>query len=111
MMPNKNLLIRLCFDPTTREWKVLQPLPTARGGLAAAAVRNKIHVFGGEQPTSTFGEHEIYDPETDTWSVGPTMPTPRHGLAAATLNNRIYVVAGGPNPGGSYSNINEVFVQ
>jgi hypothetical protein len=37
------------------------------------------------------------------------MPTPRHGLAAIVLEGRIHVVSGGPQPGGSYSDVHEVF--
>jgi len=38
------------------------------------------------------------------------MPTPRHGLAAVAVGDRIYVISGGPRPGGSFSNANEVFL-
>jgi N-acetylneuraminic acid mutarotase len=97
------------FDPQTGQWHFSKPLPTARGGLAASVLAGKIHVFGGERPTATFGEHEIYDPAADTWISGPPLPTPRHGLAAVTFRNKIYVLSGGPKPGGSHSNIIEIF--
>jgi hypothetical protein len=38
------------------------------------------------------------------------MPTGRHGLASAMVNDRVYVISGGPSPGGSFSNVNEMFV-
>jgi hypothetical protein len=37
------------------------------------------------------------------------MPTARHGLAAVAIDNMIYVIGGGPEPGGSGSNLNEIF--
>ncbi len=38
------------------------------------------------------------------------MPTARHGLAAAaSIGDRIFVVGGGPQPGGSAVNLNEIF--
>jgi hypothetical protein len=37
------------------------------------------------------------------------MPTARHGLGAAVLGGSIYVIAGGPQPGATFSSANEVF--
>lgn len=37
------------------------------------------------------------------------MPTTRHGLGAAVFGNSIYVISGGPQPGTSFSSVNEVF--
>ncbi|MBI2973452.1 MAG: galactose oxidase, partial [Armatimonadetes bacterium] len=69
-----------------------------------------IYVFGGElgQPT-TYAENEAYDPASNTWSSKAPLPTARHGLAAVTAGDRIYVISGGPRPGGSFSNVNEVY--
>jgi len=38
------------------------------------------------------------------------MPTARHGLGSAVVQGRIYVISGGPTPGGSFSDLNEVFI-
>lgn len=38
------------------------------------------------------------------------MPTARHGLVAVANDNKIYVIGGGPNPGGSSSSANEIFL-
>jgi len=38
------------------------------------------------------------------------MPTARHGLGSAVLDQRFYVISGGPTPGGSYSDRNEIFI-
>jgi Kelch motif. len=37
------------------------------------------------------------------------MPTSRHGLGAASVQNKIYVIGGGPQPGLSVTNANEIF--
>jgi hypothetical protein len=37
------------------------------------------------------------------------MPTARHGLVAVSIDDKIYVIGGGPEPGGSGSNLNEIF--
>ncbi|MGE0469394.1 MAG: hypothetical protein AB7L09_10170 [Nitrospira sp.] len=37
------------------------------------------------------------------------MPTARHGLGSAVVQRRIYVISGGLTPGGSFSDLNEVF--
>jgi hypothetical protein len=37
------------------------------------------------------------------------MLTARHGLGSAVVDGRIHVISGGPTPGGSFSNVNEVF--
>jgi hypothetical protein len=37
------------------------------------------------------------------------MPTGRHGLGSAAVQGHIHVISGGPTPGGSFSNVHEVF--
>ena len=37
------------------------------------------------------------------------MPTSRHGLAAVSIGNKIFVIGGGPEPGLSVSNVNEIY--
>jgi hypothetical protein len=37
------------------------------------------------------------------------MPTARHGLAAVAVDDKVYVIGGGPEPGGSQTNLNEIF--
>jgi len=66
-------------------------------------------VFGGESDEGTFRQNEMYDPARDMWQAMALMPTGRHGLGSAAVQGRIYVISGGPTPGGSFSNLNEVF--
>jgi hypothetical protein len=37
------------------------------------------------------------------------MSTAPHGLAAVEIGDKIYVVGGGPEPGLSVTNVNEIF--
>jgi N-acetylneuraminic acid mutarotase len=102
------------FDPASNTWTTRQPMPQARGGLAAATHKGKLYVFGGEQwvpEQKVFADSWVYDPAKDQWQALPPMPTARHGLGAATLNNRIHLVGGGLRVGGNAaSDVHEVLV-
>jgi len=97
------------YDPAIDRWKRVSDFPTSRSGITAAVVEDKIYVFGGEGAVGTFNENEAYDPENDAWQRMEPMPTARHGLGSAVMQGRIYVISGGPTPGGSFSDLNEVF--
>jgi N-acetylneuraminic acid mutarotase len=97
------------YDPVTDKWTVLEPMPSKRGGLSSAVVNGSIYVFGGEQPSRTFDNNERYDPWSNTWTFEASMPTARHGLASVAIDNNIYVIGGGPQPGGSRTDLNEIF--
>jgi len=97
------------FNPRTGRWRNLRALPTARGGLAAAATGNGLLVApGGEEHAGTFEEVEAYNTRTERWRTLPDMDTPRHGLGVVAVGNRVFTLAGGPQPGGSFSDTNEV---
>jgi N-acetylneuraminic acid mutarotase len=72
-------------------------------------VGGTIYLFGGEGGEGTFRENEAYDPVRDSWEPMAPMPTGRHGLGSAVLQGRIHVISGGPTPGGSFSDLHEVF--
>lgn len=96
------------FDPSTGLWSQENPLPTARGGLAATATRNGFVVAaGGEGTGGTFEEVEALDVTTGEWRSLPPLPTPRHGLGVAARRNHVFVIAGGTEPGLTYSDANE----
>ena len=107
---HRNLAIMEVYDPVTDTWTHVADLPTARSGITAAEVAGRVYVFGGEGGDGTFRENEAYDPTRDTWQPLAPMPTARHGLGSAVVDGRIYVISGGPTPGGSFSNLNEVFI-
>ncbi len=68
----------------------------------------KSSAFGGEYGLNTQNKVESYDPEKNQWQVWAPMPTARHGRGAAVIGNSIYVISGGPQPGTSFSSVNEV---
>lgn len=106
---HKNLSVTEVYDPVSDQWKRGPDLPTARSGITAAVVGGKIYVFGGEGADGTFRENEAYDPARDSWQPMALMPSGRHGLGSAVVQGRIHVLSGGPTPGGSFSDLNEVF--
>ena len=106
----RNLSVTEVYDPATDRWSRAANLPTARSGITASVVGSRIYVFGGEGETGTFRENETYDPARVTWQTMAPMPIGRHGLGSAVVHERMYVISGGPTPGGSFSNLNEVFI-
>lgn len=74
-------------------------MPTPRGGIAAAAVGEKIYTFGGEgNPNSEIGvynETEVYDTVKNTWDQLPVMPLPRHGTSAVAIGGKVFIPGGG----------------
>ncbi len=106
----RNLGVVEVYDPSAGRWREVKPMPTPRSGIAAAVLKGMIVVLGGESGTGTFREAEAYWPKADLWVSLPSMPTARHGLAAAAVGGRLYALLGGPRPGGSYSQVNEVFI-
>ncbi len=106
---SQNLGVAEEYDPVTDRWARKADLPTPRSGITAAVVKERIYVFGGEAPSGTFRENEAYHPASNSWEALAPMPTARHGLGSVAVDGRIYVISGGPTPGGSFSNVNEVF--
>ena len=111
-----NLASFECYDPTADAWARLPDVPTARGGAGAAVDGSRVYFVGGEQPSSTYREVEIFSTRADRWTRGPDLPAGRHGLGAIVLPAskeldaqrnlittpaRLLVLAGGPTPGGS----------
>ena len=106
---HRNLAVTARNDPATARWTRVADLPTARSGITAAVVGERIYVFGGEGGEGTFNENEAYDSARDAWQAMAPMPTARHGLGSAVVQGRIHVIDGGPTPGGSFSDLHEVF--
>jgi N-acetylneuraminic acid mutarotase len=106
---HRNLSVTEIYDPRTDKWIRAPDLPTARSGITAAEAGGRIYVFGGEGADGTFSDNEAYDPSRDAWQAMAPLPTARHGLASAVVDGRIFVISGGPTPGGSFSNLNEMF--
>lgn len=102
-----NLAAMEAFDPATGKWSRLKDMPTPRGGLAAAATSNGFILAVGGEAQATFKEAEAFNVKTGHWIALPPLPTARHGLGVAALGTIVYVIAGGPQPGYSFSGANE----
>jgi hypothetical protein len=99
-----NLDVAESYNVAAGRWVGLDDMPTARGGIAAAATADGYVVAAGGEADTTFEEVEAYDVEAARWLSLPPLPTPRHGLGVVALGAVVYVVAGGPQPGLSVSN-------
>ncbi len=106
----RNLAVTEAYDPATQRWVRMADMPTPRSGITAGVLGGWIYVLGGEAREGTFSTNEAYAPEEDRWRTMAAMPSGRHGLGSAVVNDRLYVLSGGPKPGGSYSNLNEMFL-
>ena len=91
------------FDPARRRWRPVPAMRKPRGGIAAATVRGRIVVVGGEESAGTIREVELLDPRTRRWSRLADLPTPRHGLGAVARDGRVFVIEGGDQPGFAFT--------
>jgi N-acetylneuraminic acid mutarotase len=80
------------YDAATNRWTTRAPMPTRRGGGAAAVADGKIYVVGGRPPGGA--DFAVYDPRADKWTTLPNLPTQRNHLAADAINGKIYVIGG-----------------
>ena len=87
------------YDPGTRRWTKLAPVPQARGGTGATYVNGRIVSIGGERPEGPIRSVYAYELRTKRWRRLADLPTPRHGLGVVAAGGRVYAVAGGPEPG------------
>lgn len=98
------------YDPEQNAWTTGPQMPTGRSGVGVAVRDGRMYVLGGEtlgQTGQTFGQVERFDPEANTWTQLAPMPTPRHGLGAGAIGNAVHAVAGGPQPGFTFSAVHE----
>jgi Kelch motif len=100
------------YDFGTGRWVTgLAPIPTLRGGFAAAALGGDILIIGGEDANGAHREVEAYDVERDTWRTLDPMPTARHGIQAVVTEGAVHVAAGGLTQGGENpSDVHEAYV-
>ena len=97
------------YDPATDSWRTGPPLPAGRGGVAAAALADRILVFGGEAPLRIFNATEMYEVAGNRWIAKAPMPTPRHGIGAAVVGGRVIVPGGGTEPGFAATAVTEAY--
>jgi N-acetylneuraminic acid mutarotase len=108
---NATLAANDVFNFSTGTWSSNRaPLPTKRGGFAAAVLGDEILIIGGEGGGKTFATVEAYDVSSNSWRALAPMPTPRHGIQAAVCNGGVYIAAGGRTQGGANpSDVHEAF--
>jgi N-acetylneuraminic acid mutarotase len=107
---NSMTTVNQAFDFATGTWTSgLAPLPTARGGFAAAPLGDEVLIIGGEGNGQTYKTVEAYNTVTNTWRELADMPTARHGIQAAVCNGGVYIAAGGLAEGYNPSDVHEVF--
>lgn len=85
------------FDPETRTYESLAPMPRALNHMAAVAYDGDLYVLGGYQQridANTRSEFFRYDVERDRWSRLPPLPSPRAAMAVGVVGDRL-IVAGG----------------
>lgn len=82
------------YDPRTRSWSRLAPMPTARGAVAVGVVGDSLYVAGGMRSGRPLPTVEAYDFETDRWRRVADMPHDREHAAGVVVGGRFYVVGG-----------------
>jgi N-acetylneuraminic acid mutarotase len=80
--------------PQTSVWVYTAPMPTAREGLAAVGLNNKLYAIGGRNSAGNLNTVEVFLPTSNSWTTTAPMLTARHGLAAVALGNKIYAIGG-----------------
>jgi len=91
------------YDPETRTWTDLPPLPSPRSTHDAVVLNDKIYVIGGwsmnggDAVNAEFLEDAlVFDlsRQDARWETLPTPPFRRRALTAATVDGKIYVLGG-----------------
>jgi hypothetical protein len=90
-VPNPNGTAAVeAYSPRSNSWMTVPSMPTARGGVAAAAVPcpqglggTCVDAVGGFDGSNILGTLEAYSPKSNSWTTLPSMPTARLRLAAA----------------------------
>ena len=75
-------------------WNEVDPVPTGRWGLAAAAVDEMIYAIAGQDDSPKISKVEVYDVAKGKWDEGKEIPSGRVMHAAVTFNGKIYVFGG-----------------
>ena len=91
------------------QWNDEGALHDARSGIGAGTTSSgRVCTGGGEVPgrPDTVPSIECYD--GGRWRRVANMSVPRHGLAVVAEGKRVHLVAGGPQPGFSFSDAHEV---
>lgn len=128
--PNGLAESTLLWDPARESWAVAPGLTVPRQHLGVTALGGFVYAVGGRtggvstnldyverfdlvvavggEAEATFSEVEAFDVSARRWRTLPELPTPRHGLGVVTSGSKLYVVAGGVEPGLTFSSAVEV---
>jgi N-acetylneuraminic acid mutarotase len=89
------------FDPATKTWRDLAPMPRGASHVGVAALNGKIYVAGGftanvhKNPVDQFAE---YDVAANSWRVLAPISSPRGSVGLATVGGKLHVIGGrGPD--------------
>ncbi|CAE8587331.1 unnamed protein product, partial [Polarella glacialis] len=83
------------LDVGNQCWRPCRAMGTERTYFGAATLRNRLHVFGGQNlDYKALSELEIYDCLRDTWEVGASLRFPRRNCASAEHEGRVYAIGG-----------------
>lgn len=93
----------------TRNWQLRTPMPTARTGVSAVILNNKVYVMGGQDGSgNALNVVEIYNPPTNEWETGPSLRSARYNAAAVVYNGDIVLMGGNDTLGTALKKV-EVF--
>jgi hypothetical protein len=84
------------FDPATRSWALLAPMPTPRTYVTAATLPDgRIVAIGGTNSAGPSRAVEAYDHAAGTWTTLARLPRPCQSMSATRgPDGRIYVAGG-----------------
>ncbi len=88
-----------CFDPKTKIWKQLTPLPEGRSSHDATVVGDKLYVIGGwnlgtEKKWINSALSIDLTKNDAAWVELPEQPFKRRALAIAAVGQKIYAIGG-----------------
>lgn len=83
------------LDVGNQCWRPCKPMGTERTYFGAAALRNRLHVFGGQNlDYRALCELEVYDCLRDVWECGSSLSVARRNCASLEHEGRIYAIGG-----------------
>ena len=95
------------FDPQTKQWESLPPLPEPRSSHDAVVIQDKLYVVGGwklngekEQQWHQTAWVADLSQESIVWKQVPKPPFQRRALSLGHLDGKLYVIGGMQEKGG-----------
>merc|ERR1719446_2039461 len=83
------------LDVGNQCWRPCKPMSTERTYFGAATLRNRLHVFGGQNlDYRALNELECYDCLRDVWESGSSLSVSRRNCASIEHEGRIYAIGG-----------------